>query len=148
MSHRFLELLELPMQVLGAIGVIFAGSVTGGGLALLAQLPGAAAGVVTEAPTWFLAFVAAVVIALAWACLTLARYAAVTQNTSNEQIKASMDQQTRVLTNLASTIERQNMFWERAGISAITRMTEAPEETCSPLSSSPRSRHPHPTNPQ
>lgn len=116
--------MELPGQVIGAIGVIL-GSMVTGALALLAQLPPAAAGVVTEAPTWFLAFGAMVVIALAWACLTLARYAAITQNTSNEQVKASMDQQTRVLTNLAATIERQNNFWERAGITAITRSMDA-----------------------
>ena len=135
MPHRFLEIMELPGQVLGAIGVII-GGMASAALALLAQLPAAAGGVVTEAPTWFLGFGALVVIALAWACLTLARYAAITQNTSNEQVKASMDQQTKVLTNLAATIERQNNFWERAGITAITRSMDAECDLSeSPLSS-------------
>lgn len=146
MPHRILELLELPGQVLGAIGVILGGMMTGA-LALLAQLPPAAAGVITEAPTWFLAFGALVVIALAWACLTLARYAAVTQSASNEQIRVSMDQQTRVLTNLAATIERQNMFWERAGINAITRSMADPDMACEfseqALGSSPRRPNSH-----
>jgi len=124
MIHRFLELLDLPVQVMAAIGVLL-GGITAAVASLLGQLPAAAGGVVTEAPTWFLAFGALVVIALAWACLTLARYAAITQSTSNEQVKASMDQQTKVLTNLAATIERQNMFWERAGITAITRSMDA-----------------------
>lgn len=139
MPHRILELMELPGQVLGAIGVIF-GSMLTGGITVLAQLPGAVSGVVTEAPTWFLAFGALVVIALAWACLTLARYAAVTQNTSNDAVKRSMDQQTVVLTNLAQTIERQNRFWEQTGMNIITRITENDPNECSPLASSSGSK--------
>lgn len=146
MPHRVLEFLELPVQVIWAIGVIF-GSLLTGAFTLLAQIPAAAAGVVSEAPTWFLAFGALVVIALAWACLTLARYAAITQNASNDQVKASMDQQTVVLTKLADTIERQNMFWENAGISVITRsITEtdmAGNFTEQAIGSSPRRPHSH-----
>lgn len=138
MPHRFLELLDLPGQVLGAISVLV-GSMLGGGMTLLSQIPSGAAGLVSEAPTWFLAFGAIVVIALAWACLTLARYAAITQNTSNEAVKRSMDQQTVVLTNLAQTIERQNRFWEQTGMNIITRVTETDPEI-SPLASSARSQ--------
>lgn len=138
MPHRFLELLDLPGQVLGAISVLV-GSMLGGGMTLLSQIPAGAAGLVSEAPTWFLAFGAIVVIALAWACLTLARYAAITQNTSNEAVKRSMDQQTVVLTNLAQTIERQNRFWEQTGMNIITRVTETDPEI-SPLASSSRSQ--------
>lgn len=141
MPHRLIELLDLPGQVLGAITVIIGGMVTGA-ITLLSQLPAAANGVVTEAPTWFLGFVALVVIALGWACLTLARYSAVTQITSNEQVKTSMDQQTKALTKLADTMERQNKFWEQAGIQAIQRMTEGSDEACMPLASSSRSHPP------
>jgi hypothetical protein len=128
MKH-LLELLELPGQVIGAISVLVGGLITGG-VTLLAQIPSATAGVVAEAPTWFLAFGAMVVISLAWACLTLARYAAVTQSTSNAAVKESMEQQTRVLTNLAATIERQNKFWEHAGITAINRSMADPDMAC------------------
>ena len=124
MKHALVELLDLPVQVLGAIGVLFTSMVTAG-MGLLAQFPPAAANVVSEAPTWFLAFGAFVVIALAWACLTIARFAAVTQITSNSSVKESMEQQTKVLTKLTETIDLQNRFWESAGVAAIQRNMDA-----------------------
>lgn len=145
MKHALVELMELPVQVLGAIGVLFTSMVTAG-LGLLAQFPPAAANVVSEAPTWFLAFGAFVVIALAWACLTIARFAAVTQITSNSSVKESMEQQTKVLLKLTEIIDRQNRFWENAGVAAIQRNMDAeiPCDLQSTLHSrAMRSRFPH-----
>lgn len=145
MKHTLLELMDLPGQVLGAVGVMFASMVTAV-LTLLAQFPPAAANVVSEAPTWFLAFGAFVVIALAWACLTIARFAAVTQIASNNSVKDSMEQQTKVLTKLTEIIDRQNRFWESAGMQAITRNMDA-ELPCE-MSSAASVLHARPMRPR
>ena len=123
MLKPLLSLLDLPGQVTAAISIV-GGSMVLSVVGFIAQIGGQATAFVQEAPTWFLGFVAVVVGALGWAVLVLARYAAVTQRTSNEQVAKAISAQTTVLHELGGTIALQNQFWQNAGLEMVRRAVD------------------------
>ena len=125
------ELADQPMQILGALGTILV-STMAAVLGLVSQI---GQELVTEAPTWFLAFVAVVIIALAWACVTLARYAATTQKTSNDTVATSIANHTTELKNLQiimkeikEVLTKQTEWFQDVGVTAVQRALDSDEE--------------------
>lgn len=139
MLHPIVEFLDLPKQVTAAISIV-GGSMFISLIGIFAQVGGQVTAFVQEAPTWFLGFVAIIVLALGWAVLVLARYAAVTQRTSNEQVTTAVSQQTVVLHELATTIALQNKFWQEAGLEMVRRAVDGEL----PVSDTPPNSHVRP----
>ena len=126
------ELADQPFQILAAIGTIVCSTVA----AVVGLISQIGQDLITEAPSWFLGFVATVIVALAWAVVTLARYAANTQKTSNDTVATSIANHTSELKNLQTlmhdikeVLARQNEWFESVGVTAVHRALDNDEET-------------------